>query len=93
MTPGNRRFSAPYSLTVRWPAFLKGGVRNDPNVERYDPDLWTDEVAFLSQPGQADIQSDLFHDYRRNIESYPKWQAWMRATQPRRSGRERGLIC
>ncbi|HUE04856.1 MAG TPA: hypothetical protein VMR62_35215 [Bryobacteraceae bacterium] len=35
-------------------------VGNDPNVERYDPDLWTDEFAFLNQPGQADIQSDLF---------------------------------
>src|SRR5207302_4568173 len=27
-------------------------VGSDPNVERYDPDLWTDEFAFLSQPGQ-----------------------------------------
>lgn len=58
-------------------------VGNDPNVERYDPDLWTDELAFLSQPGQADIQSDLFYDYRTNVDAYPKWQAWMRATQPR----------
>jgi hypothetical protein len=33
-------------------------------VDRYDPDLWTDEVAFLNQPGQAEIQSDLFYDYR-----------------------------
>jgi hypothetical protein len=24
---------------------------NDPNVERYDPDLWTGEFAFLNQPG------------------------------------------
>jgi hypothetical protein len=48
-----------------------------------DPDLWTDEFAFLNQPGQADIQSDLFYDYRTNVESYPKWQAWMRETQPR----------
>ena len=55
----------------------------DPNVERYDPDLWTDEFAFLSQPGQADIQSDLFYDYRTNVESYPKWQAWLREKQPR----------
>src|SRR5438552_5828903 len=31
-------------------------VGNDPNVKRYDPDLWTDEVYFLNQPGQADIQ-------------------------------------
>jgi len=29
-------------------------VGNDPNVERFDPDLRTDEFAFLNQPGQAD---------------------------------------
>ena len=57
-------------------------VGNDPAVERYDPDLWTDEFAFLSQPGQADIQSDLFYDYRTNVTAYPSWQAWMRKTQP-----------
>jgi pimeloyl-ACP methyl ester carboxylesterase len=61
----------------------KRHVGSDPNVERYDPDLWTDESAFLSQVGQADIQSDLFYDYRTNVEAYPKWQAWMRARQPR----------
>ncbi len=58
-------------------------VGNDPNVGRYDPDLWTDECAFLKQPGQAEIQSDLFYDYRTNVAAYPKWQAWMRTTQPR----------
>jgi pimeloyl-ACP methyl ester carboxylesterase len=58
-------------------------VGNDPNVDRYDPDLWTDEFSFLSQPGQAEIQSDLFYDYRTNVDAYPKWQAWMRETQPR----------
>jgi pimeloyl-ACP methyl ester carboxylesterase len=58
-------------------------VGSDPNVERYDPDLWTDEFAFLNQPGQADIQSDLFYDYRTNVEAYPQWQAWMRKKQPR----------
>jgi pimeloyl-ACP methyl ester carboxylesterase len=56
---------------------------SDPDVERYDPDLWSDEFAFLAQPGQADIQSDLFYDYRTNVESYPKWQAWMRSKKPR----------
>ena len=45
--------------------------------------IWTDEYAFLSQPRQADIQTDLFYDYRTNVESYPKWQAWMREKQPR----------
>jgi pimeloyl-ACP methyl ester carboxylesterase len=58
-------------------------VGSDPNVERYNPDLWTDEFAFLSQPAQTEIQSDIFYDYRTNIEAYPKWQAWMRETQPR----------
>jgi pimeloyl-ACP methyl ester carboxylesterase len=55
----------------------------DPNVDRYDPDLWADDFAFLSQPGQADIQSDLFYDYRTNVDGYPKWQAWMTERQPR----------
>jgi len=40
-------------------------------------------LAFLSQPGQAETQSDLFYDYRTNVDAYPKWQAWMRGTQPR----------
>ncbi len=58
-------------------------VGNDPNVERYDPDLWTDEFRFLNQPGQGDIQSDLFYDYRTNVTAYPTWQAWLRKTQPK----------
>jgi len=58
-------------------------VGGDPNVERYDPDLWTDEFAFLNQPGQVEIQSDLFYDYRTNVQNYPRWQAWMREKQPR----------
>jgi hypothetical protein len=58
-------------------------VRNDPTLDRYDPDLWTDEFAFLSQSGQAEIQNDMFFDYRTNVEAYPKWQAWMREKQLR----------
>ncbi len=56
---------------------------HDPNPELYDPDAWTDECAFLHQPGQAQIQSDLFYDYRTNVSSYAKWQVWMRRNQPR----------
>lgn len=57
-------------------------VGDDPNVELYDPDLWADEYAFLNSPGQAQIQSDLFYDYRTNVDAYPKWQAWMQKNQP-----------
>src|SRR6202041_1686605 len=55
---------------------------NDPNVERYDPDLWTDEFTFLNQPGQIDIQSDLFFANRTNVDRYPKWQPRMRERVP-----------
>jgi len=58
-------------------------VGEDPRIELYDPDLWTDEYAFLSRPGQAAIQSDLFYDYRTNVAAYPKWQAWLQKAQPR----------
>ena len=51
---------------------------SDPNPEAYDPDLWTDEVAFLNRPGMAAIQSQLIYDYQTNLASYPAWQAWLR---------------
>lgn len=57
-------------------------VGTSPHPERYDPDLWTDEYAFLTRPGQKAIQTDLFYDYRTNVASYPAWQAWLRKTQP-----------
>jgi pimeloyl-ACP methyl ester carboxylesterase len=58
-------------------------VGDDPKVELYDPDLWTDEYRFLNSPGQGQIQVDLFYDYRTNVDAYPKWQAWMQKTQPK----------
>jgi pimeloyl-ACP methyl ester carboxylesterase len=58
-------------------------IGSDPQPKKYDPDLWTDEYAFLNKPGEGDIQSDLFYDYRTNVDAYPKWQAWMQKTQPR----------
>jgi pimeloyl-ACP methyl ester carboxylesterase len=58
-------------------------VGNDPATELYDPDVWTDEFAFINQPGQADIQTELFYDYRNNVASYTKWQAWLQKNQPR----------
>jgi pimeloyl-ACP methyl ester carboxylesterase len=55
---------------------------SDPDTTAYDPDLWTDEFAFLNRPGQDDIQTDLFYDYRTNVASYPTWQNWLRRHQP-----------
>lgn len=57
-------------------------VNGSPHPERYNPDLWNDEFAFLARPGEADIQSDLFYDYRNNIAAYPAWQNWLRERRP-----------
>jgi pimeloyl-ACP methyl ester carboxylesterase len=57
-------------------------IGSSPNPDRYDPDTWTDEYAFLTRPGQADIQATLFLDYRTNVASYPRWQKWLREVQP-----------
>jgi pimeloyl-ACP methyl ester carboxylesterase len=53
-----------------------------PHPERIDPDTWESEYAFLSRPGMVDIQLELFHDYRTNVASYPRWQAYLRERQP-----------
>jgi pimeloyl-ACP methyl ester carboxylesterase len=57
-------------------------VGHTAHPERYDPDAWHDEFAFLSSPGQIDIQTELFYDYRTNVERYPQWQRYMREHQP-----------
>jgi pimeloyl-ACP methyl ester carboxylesterase len=55
---------------------------DSPNPERYNPDTWNDEYAILSRPGQREIQGALLYDYRTNVESYPRWQAWLREHRP-----------
>src|SRR4030095_5665753 len=57
-------------------------IGSSPHPDRYDPDTWTDEYTFLTRPGQADIQTTLFLDYRTNVASYPTWQKWLREVQP-----------
>jgi pimeloyl-ACP methyl ester carboxylesterase len=57
-------------------------VGDSPHPERYDPDLWTDEARWLAQSEQRAIQRALLFDYRTNVQSYPEWQAWLRARRP-----------
>jgi pimeloyl-ACP methyl ester carboxylesterase len=52
------------------------------HLDSYNPDSWTDEFAHLSKPGQREIQADLLYDYRTNVASYSKWQAWLRENRP-----------
>jgi pimeloyl-ACP methyl ester carboxylesterase len=57
-------------------------VGSSPHSERYSPDLWQDEFAHLSKPGIAQIQLDLFYDYRTNVAAYPSWQDYLRKHKP-----------
>jgi len=58
-------------------------IANSPHPERYNPDTWVDEFAFLSRPGQREIQAELLYDYRTNVASYAAWQQWMREHKPK----------
>lgn len=57
-------------------------IGTSPHPERYSPDLWDDEFAHLSRPGIAQIQVELFYDYRTNVEAYPVWQNYLRNYKP-----------
>jgi pimeloyl-ACP methyl ester carboxylesterase len=57
-------------------------IGTSPHPEHYNPEEWLAEHAHLSKPGQREIQSDLFYDYRTNVASYPAWQSWLRRHQP-----------
>jgi pimeloyl-ACP methyl ester carboxylesterase len=53
-----------------------------PEVERFNPDLWMDEINFLMRPGEQAIQLSLIYDYRSNVAAYPEWQAYLREKHP-----------
>jgi pimeloyl-ACP methyl ester carboxylesterase len=52
-------------------------------VERYDPDLWTDEFALLSQPARQTFKATSSMATAQTSRPIRKWQAWMREKQPR----------
>ena len=52
------------------------------HAERFNPDLWMDEIAFLARPGVADIQLQLIYDYQSNLRAYQEWQAFLRVRRP-----------
>ena len=71
---------------IRWLTTIKAtywqytnGVKD---VALVDPDAWTVDQALMDRPGDAEIQLDLFYDYRTNPPLYPQWQAYFRARKP-----------
>ena len=49
---------------------------------RIAPESYTLDSALLARPGNAEIQLDLFMDYRNNVERYPAFQAYFATHQP-----------
>jgi len=62
------------SLVVGYHAHVQRRKRSQ---EDATTNLWADEFSFLII-WPTDIHATFFYDYRTNIDSYPKWQAWMR---------------
>lgn len=56
-----------------------GGSREP---ERIAPEGWLLDQHFLDLPGRKAIQVELALDYHRNVEAYPRWQAWLREHRP-----------
>ncbi len=52
------------------------------DLSRISPDNWVHDQALLDRPGNADIQMDLFYDYRTNLPLYPAVQAFFRERKP-----------
>lgn len=78
---------AEYEAKIREGMYsVPGGIARHvggrPNPERFNPDLWMDEIAFLKRPGMEAIQLDLVYDYQTNVKSYPLWQAYLRESRP-----------
>ncbi len=57
------------------------GVPDDQR-DRLAPDTWTLDWLKLGRPGNADVQIDLFGDYRTNVALYPDFQLFFRERRP-----------
>lgn len=73
---------------LRWLTSLKAtrwqyenGVAKD-RLVYVSPDCLQIDQSLLDRPGNADIQLDIFYDYRTNLPLYPKWQQAFREHQP-----------
>jgi pimeloyl-ACP methyl ester carboxylesterase len=53
-----------------------------PDETRVSPDGYGLDNYYLARPGADEIQLDLLLNYASNIDSYPAWQQYFRASQP-----------
>ena len=53
-----------------------------PDPTRVSPDGYTLDNFYLARPGVADVQLDLFGDYKSNVGLYPTFQRYFRTHKP-----------
>ncbi len=53
------------------------------DVSAVSPDGYTLDDHYLARPGAADVQLDLFGDYKNNVALYPTFQDYFRTHKPR----------
>ena len=63
--------------TTRWQY-----EHGSPDPSLIGPEAWALDQALLERPGNADIQLDLFGDYKSNVALYPAFQAYFREHRP-----------
>ena len=71
---------------IRWLTTLKATswqyTTGFKDLSLVSPDAWTLDQALLDRPGNAEIQLDLFYDYRTNVPLYPSWHEYFVKYQP-----------
>jgi pimeloyl-ACP methyl ester carboxylesterase len=58
------------------------GLPTAADSARVSPDAYTLDQRYLDRPGNAEVQLDLFYDYRTNVPLYPAFQTYFRRHQP-----------
>lgn len=63
---------------IRWQ--YEHGV---PDPQRVSPDGYALDAWYMTRPGMAELQQDLFLDYASNVAMYPQFQAYFRQHRPK----------
>jgi pimeloyl-ACP methyl ester carboxylesterase len=81
----NRRpeTEGPLAVFLEEPAIKGIYLHGAKDPERISPDNWQSDTHFMERPNAKRVQLDLFYDYRKNVELYPKWQSFLRDHQPK----------
>ncbi|MFI9010918.1 alpha/beta fold hydrolase [Actinosynnema sp. NPDC053489] len=78
-TPGGERVIRDLFTLDATRGQYEGGTADPALVA---PEGWLLDRLFLDRPGREEAQLALAHDYHRNVEAYPRWQAWLRDHRP-----------